>query len=529
MITWGLAVMIGLILSKVVKPRSKKLLSFLKSLSLSLGSAVAANEYIKAYTTKHESLFSFLKKRLTVETYFGLPLTLLAGAFLYVLFLFLGIIEDILSLEPIVAADQRFNKLMILFRSPVLIKIFLGITSLGRAPIIISLALIFSILFWLWKKREYLAPFWLSIIGSVGLNMLGKIAFHRLRPINPVYLETTYSFPSGHATAAIAIYGFLFYFFWKLNKKISAKIVIFMSGLTLALLIGFSRLYLGVHYLSDVLEGYLLGLLWLIIGISLVEWQIFNRKNIIFKQNSVYDAHLSKKGVRILTSVLIISELAFLTLLIKNYQPSINLPVPAQTKIIIDELSVLNDFSLPRYTETIDASSQEPLSFLILSQDDQSFINAFKRAGWSLADPVSSQSIKEIIQAAFLNNSYSSAPMTPSFWNGEVHNFGFEKPTKLGSVRQRHHARFWKTNLVDKTGKNIYVGTASYDSSLKWGITHKIAPDIDTERELLFADLKQIGQVKNFKKWQFVPPNLGQNFSGDLFFTDGQIYTLDLN
>ena len=118
--------------------------------------------------------------------------------------------------------------------------------------------------------------------------------------------------------------------------------------------------------------------------------------------------------------------------------------------------------------------------------------------------------------------------MTPSFWNAQVHNFGFEKPTKIDEVSQRHHARFWKTYYQIKPGGYIYVGTTSLDKGIKWGITHKIKPDIDTEREFLFQDLMATGFVSRFSKQQFVPPLSGENFAGDAFFTDGKSYLLFL-
>jgi undecaprenyl-diphosphatase len=504
-------------------------MKFLKSLLLSLGRAFAANEYIKNYTNRHQPTFSFLKKRCDLRNFSGLPLTLGAGAFLYILALFLGVIEDISSAEPIVAADQRFNKLVILLRSPAGIKVFLWITAWGRAPIIISVVIAFLLLFWLWRKREYIIPFLVSVVGGAAFSTLGKLAFQRPRPISPVYLEQTYSLPSGHATVAVAIYGFLFYFFWKLSKKKSARILLLISWLMLALLIGFSRLYLGVHYLSDVWGGYLLGLLWLIIGISLVEWQNFDKKKIIFKKESPGNIHLSKSRVKALSAILIIITLAFGIISAGHYRPPLILPLPARPKIVVAASSLLDNFSPPRYTETIDASAQEPLSFVIAGRDDAAFIAAMAKSGWSLADPIDLPSLKKSVTAALLNQAYPSAPMTPSFWNGEVHDFGFEKQTALASVRQRHHARFWKTNLTDNSGRSIYVGTASYDIGLKWGITHQIAPDVDTERELLFKDLNGTGAVTSFNREPFVAPHLGKNFTGDLFFTDGEIYIIDLN
>ena len=118
--------------------------------------------------------------------------------------------------------------------------------------------------------------------------------------------------------------------------------------------------------------------------------------------------------------------------------------------------------------------------------------------------------------------------MTPSFWNGQVHDFGFEKPTEAGSVRARHHARLWKTNFMTADGRRVYVGTASLDTGLKWVITHQIEPDVDTERATVVEDLTKAQVVEQARLEQFVKPTLGTNFSGDQFFTDGKIYLVEL-
>ncbi|MEZ7821422.1 MAG: LssY C-terminal domain-containing protein [Patescibacteria group bacterium] len=117
--------------------------------------------------------------------------------------------------------------------------------------------------------------------------------------------------------------------------------------------------------------------------------------------------------------------------------------------------------------------------------------------------------------------------MTPSFWNAQVHDFGFEKATIANTARQRHHARFWKTNIIIN-GKTAYIGTASFDVGVKMGVTHKIAPDIDTEKEFLFNDLNSSGLIKKYNKQPFVSPTLGKNLAGDEFFTYGESYLIEL-
>lgn len=185
---------------------------------------------------------------------------------------------------------------------------------------------------------------------------------------------------------------------------------------------------------------------------------------------------------------------------------------------------MFDKYQLPKYTETLTGRYQEPLSFIIAAQDDQALIKTLQKAGWHLADQITFSTLAKLVRITMRDENYLTAPITPDFWDSTVHNFGFEKATRANNTRERHHVRFWKTNIKTQDGKNIYLGTASLDAGLKWCITHKIAPDIDTERELLFADLAGMEKSLNFKKVKFMDPALGKNSAGDTFFTDGQLY-----
>ena len=210
--------------------------------------------------------FGFLRDRIRTDQFSGLTLSLLTLAFVYTFALFLGIIEDFLTADLIVAIDLRLQNLFYAFRTPEIVEFFLWITLLGKAIIIISAALATSVVLWLNRQRVYLLPFWLVIIGSAAFDALGKLVFHRPRPEFSVYTEHSFSFPSGHATIAVAFYGFLAYILWQHTKTWTQKVNIFFLAIGVIVAIGFSRLYLGVHFLSDVWAGYLLGLLWLIIA-----------------------------------------------------------------------------------------------------------------------------------------------------------------------------------------------------------------------------------------------------------------------
>lgn len=102
-------------------------------------------------------------------------------------------------------------------------------------------------------------------------NYVLKLIFTRDRPnINPIVIENSYSFPSGHSMVSMVFYGSLIYIAYKyLNNKKLKWIIIFCLSV-LILLIGLSRIYLGVHYFSDVMGGFIIGICYLIISTMVI-------------------------------------------------------------------------------------------------------------------------------------------------------------------------------------------------------------------------------------------------------------------
>lgn len=114
----------------------------------------------------------------------------------------------------------------------------------------------------------------IGVIGVGGwlINFLMKLSFERQRPDNPLIDKlNNFSFPSGHATSSFIFYGLLVYLIWKSKLSQGLKITIGILLLAFALLIGFSRIYLRVHYTTDVVAGFCIGLAWLGLSIWLME------------------------------------------------------------------------------------------------------------------------------------------------------------------------------------------------------------------------------------------------------------------
>ena len=161
------------------------------------------------------------------------------------------------------AADTRFGAWIAGLRSPGGLALFRLVTALGDKETIIALALILSLLLWR-RGRWQVAALWLVPIGASATTTWLKAAFARPRPEFALQHLADFSFPSGHATGAMAFYGFLAWLAVQSGwlRPGAGRVL----GALAVGLIGFSRIYLGVHYLSDVLNGYLVGGLWALAG-----------------------------------------------------------------------------------------------------------------------------------------------------------------------------------------------------------------------------------------------------------------------
>lgn len=180
-------------------------------------------------------------------------------------------------LEFIKLFDARTAFYLMEARSPFLVDFFWIVTLLGKWYIAGFIFLLAAAIFWRLNKKNYILPFFISVGGSTATTYLIKFLEARPRPGAALVAESSFSFPSGHATVAAALYGFIIYFLWKNLKSDFWRWFFLIFGLVLILLIGFSRLYLGVHYLSDVLGGYLVGAVWLGIALATLRKQ----KNVV--------------------------------------------------------------------------------------------------------------------------------------------------------------------------------------------------------------------------------------------------------
>ncbi len=151
-------------------------------------------------------------------------------------------------------------------------------TKLSNPEVMIVIAII-SILFCikLIKNKKLSLGIILNLAGITLINQILKFIFRRERPTGYRLIEMSgYSFPSGHAMASLAFYGLLIYITKRLVKNKYLKILLITINIAIIILIGVSRIYLGVHYLSDVLTGYSISIIYLLITTKLLnKYKVF--------------------------------------------------------------------------------------------------------------------------------------------------------------------------------------------------------------------------------------------------------------
>lgn len=229
--------------------------------------------------SNYPKLYQFFWQRLHVEHFYGLPLTLLFLVMAYIISLYMGLVEEVVTSDSIVAMDHFVSQHMSQLSESSIVNLFILITSLGSTPVTFLVVFLTSILCWVIGQRYIVIGLLIAVIGSTTFTFLSKLLFQRERPLDILLHEQTYSFPSGHATVTIALYGFITYMAVRFSKDFNRQVRILVTSIFFSILIGLSRIVLNEHYLSDVLGGYLVGALWLTVAISVTEWLRF-RSNI---------------------------------------------------------------------------------------------------------------------------------------------------------------------------------------------------------------------------------------------------------
>lgn len=175
-------------------------------------------------------------------------------------------LTDTLKTDTLASYDTAITDYVLSFRNPMLTKYFVFVTDIGDVNGYLIVLSLFAFISWLVLKRwKYVLQATIVLALATFSNMALKRFIDRARPgIEHLVSVKTLSYPSGHAMSAMAFFGFLMYLISKLDiHRVLKYFLIFIFGL-LILSIGISRIYLGVHFPSDIAGGFIAGFIWVV-------------------------------------------------------------------------------------------------------------------------------------------------------------------------------------------------------------------------------------------------------------------------
>jgi len=226
---------------------------------------LATHPRVTALRTRFVPQIAFLQARLSPAGFLGLDVTIGAIILISASWIFGKIAEDVVTGDPLTAVDREIAVWLHLHATPTLTEAMKFISLLASWPVVTAIFLFMALYFVQERSRYHLLALMLTIPIGMLMNAMLKYAFHRSRPAwdDPILMIGSFSFPSGHAMAATLLYGFLAAFVVRKVQAWRWRVLAVLAAGLLIVLIGFSRLYLGVHYLSDVLAGMAAGTAWL--------------------------------------------------------------------------------------------------------------------------------------------------------------------------------------------------------------------------------------------------------------------------
>ena len=330
-----------------------------------LGALLAATGLPQRFARRFPRFSRFLVARLTLGSPVGLALTAWVVVALLALEQVIELSIEVSYGTGVPALDRRIENLVAIIRTPELDQLFYAVTWLGSIRVVAALAvagLLLALLARRWREALLLplvaALSWLSTEG-----LKNVIARPRPPVTDARVLETGFSFASTHATVSATFYGVAAYFLIRGLRRDSAKIIVGMLAALLVLMVGVSRAYLGVHFPSDVLAGWMFGLLWF--ALIVIADHLWQAQRAPVKNTAA--ARGRARGLRYAGSVVVaLLALAYTAAFVGDVAgtlPSQPQPQPIPPVVIAsDAVPSTVERQLPHYTEGLTGVRQEPVS-----------------------------------------------------------------------------------------------------------------------------------------------------------------------
>ncbi|WP_284165674.1 bifunctional DedA family/phosphatase PAP2 family protein [Frigidibacter sp. SD6-1] len=402
----------------------------------------------------HPETARWVEARLDRNAFSGLTLSLLTVVFIYIGAIWLDSVFEFLVGDPLLGLDTRLSELIHHFQSPGPIQVASFITAVGGWQVVLPVMV--AALIWLMTegRRALAVGLAVSVAGNTITVAVLKLTFGRPRSPLGVFAETSGSFPSGHAAASVAAYGMLMYVVWRAGR-FRAEMALLLAGL-MAFAIGVSRIYLIEHYLSDVLNGWLVGALWVTVGIAISEWRL--------SRTSVETAPMARRAR--IAALAVAAGLAVLAASnVWRYDHPRNVPVQVADQVLSDA-AALAQMGLPAQSESLMGSPVHPVSLVVFARDEFALSDAVLASNWTAAQLPTPGLVFDAIFAAVGGSEDPTVETVSHFWRGQPNDLAFvQRPPGATPSLADPKLRFWRTEFVTADGLRAFVGTVGVDEA----------------------------------------------------------------
>ena len=449
-----LALVLGLLW--LVSAQLRRGLPLLRAGLGALRDAVAARPGVRRFAARHPGTARFVAGRLDPAHFSGLTLTVLGAVFLYVAGVWIDSAFDFVSAPQVAATDRRLAELIHAWWTPSALHAFGLVTQLGHWTVVSAAlggALAVLALLGRWPSLVQLL---VALGGDLVTVRLLKGAFGRDRPTLSYFTETSGSFPSGHAAVSVAFWGTLFVILWR--EKVIGPTAALFGAVTAAALIGASRLYLIEHFLSDVVNGWIVGTLWLIVGLAVAEWMRDRARRGVRRQarrrgtGGPADAAGAAWAVRPAAAWAAGGIAALLALwLAWAADPPRAEALAAAPPPAVDPVAALGTEALPLRAETLTGEDAAPVALVVAAPDVEAVVAPLRLAGWTAADRISLEALLHLALADWWDRPAADTPLLPLFWQGRPQAASFRSPDGMEELR------VWRADARETGGMRLFA------------------------------------------------------------------------
>jgi hypothetical protein len=252
-----------------------------------------------------------------------------------------------------------------------------------------------------------------------------------------------------------------------------------------AFLIGLSRVYLVEHYVSDLLNGYLVGGRWLILGIACCEWhRPANHATASPRQRARASAFVAMAvGAALYISLTSVSPL-------NDFQGH-------RTQVIAYPMTLLTQTNLPHMTEVLTGVPRQPVNLIVTAPDAASLTKALAPEGWQAVARPELGRLAQAFLDDWMGRALPNSLVIPTFWDNRPRQFGFAKPAAPPFNDQRLHIWFWDSLVRSVDGQTVFIGTLTEEDPLRWTWQHQLrhpaGPHVPATLSGVVATLHQAG------------------------------------